>query len=165
MYGVPKPHSTLPCQCGGRWGADRGSLTAQILVVGKLIQPGILSWAAYRTETAFRERTGIKHSAFISEPRTGTQVRAMPWHLEHISRTAKFVVADASVAATPCGPYAARISSVSWGCEAETRSICQWFEIYETPCFCKLTHCIWIAINASHTPCLLGDLDALRFSV
>lgn len=59
-------------------GADRGSRTAQILVVGKLMQPGMLSWAAYRTEAAFRERTGIKHSAFISEPRTGTQVCSVP---------------------------------------------------------------------------------------
>ena len=53
-----------------------GSLLAQILVVGKLMQPGMLSWAAYRTESAFQERTGIQHSAFISEPRTGTQVRS-----------------------------------------------------------------------------------------
>ena len=47
----------------------------QILVLGKLMQPGLLAWAAYRNELDFRGSTGIECSTFVSEPRTGTQVQ------------------------------------------------------------------------------------------
>lgn len=88
LRGQCKSCSLAKCHCSGQgcWGcrpaylktrgADRGPRVAQILVVGKLMQAGMLSWAAYRSEADFRERTGIPHSAFISEPRTGTQVSA-----------------------------------------------------------------------------------------
>lgn len=49
----------------------------QILVLGKLMQPALLSWAAYRDQDVFRQRSGMEKSLLISEPRTGTQVRAL----------------------------------------------------------------------------------------
>ena len=48
---------------------------SQILVLGKLMQPALLSWAAYRDQQVFRQRSGMENSVLISEPRTGTQVR------------------------------------------------------------------------------------------
>ena len=51
------------------------ALCVQILVLGKLMQPALLSWAAYRDQEVFRQRSGMEKSLLISEPRTGTQVR------------------------------------------------------------------------------------------
>jgi len=53
---------------------------AQILVLGKLMQPALLSWAAYRDQNVFRQRSGMEQSLLISEPRTGTQVRRTSCH-------------------------------------------------------------------------------------
>ena len=54
----------------------------QILVLGKLMQPALLSWAAYRDQAVFRQRSGMAKSVLISEPRTGTQVRNSPCHTD-----------------------------------------------------------------------------------
>ena len=53
-------------------------IARQILVLGKLMQPALLSWAAYRDQEVFRRRSGMEKSVLISEPRTGTQARPRP---------------------------------------------------------------------------------------
>ena len=58
-----------------RWCSLLAAHATQILVLGKLMQPALLSWAAYRDQEVFRQRSGMEKSVLISEPRTGTQVR------------------------------------------------------------------------------------------
>ena len=49
----------------------------QVLVVGKVSQAVVLSWAAYRDETTFRDWTGIDNSKLVCDATFDTHVSAV----------------------------------------------------------------------------------------
>lgn len=57
----------------------------QVLVVGKVSQAVVLSWAAYRDEATFRDWTGIENSKLVCDATFDTQVSAVcGWSLPRI---------------------------------------------------------------------------------
>jgi len=73
------------------------------------MQPALLSWAAYRDQNVFRQRSGMEQSLLISEPRTGTQAR----------RTTCPIICAAPVSqSVPATPHHAT-GMCGWGLQAE----------------------------------------------
>ncbi len=60
----------------------------QVLVVGKVSQAVVLSWAAYRDEATFRDWTGIENSKLVCDSTFDTQVSAVcGWSCHHSGST------------------------------------------------------------------------------
>ena len=72
-----------------------------MLVVGKVSQAVVLSWAAYRDEATFRDWTGIENSKLVCDSTFDTQVSAVcGWSAHHWGSTSTWVpieVAPSSV--------------------------------------------------------------------